>query len=153
MLRASALSATLFSTLILQTAGHTVRSKRKHFNRPRSISLLSFSLRGCLVKTRTGFPIVSRTELGLPLFLVLLLQSDWLAPYCFFTFLAGAHNYLAGIQNYFFTFKTMTTVHPCLPLGGWYCTISFLFSSVLPNTAGHAGPARSLLRRAWPPSR
>ena len=39
------------------------------------------------------------TELGLPRFLLLLTQSDWLAPYCSCTFLAGTHNYLAGIHN------------------------------------------------------
>jgi len=43
---------------MLQMAGYTVCSKRQPFNRPRSISLLSFSLRGCLVKTRTRLPIV-----------------------------------------------------------------------------------------------
>jgi len=47
---------------MLQTARYTVCSKRKHFNRPRSISLLSFSLRGCLVKTRTRFPIVPTAQ-------------------------------------------------------------------------------------------
>jgi len=41
--------------------------------------------------------------------------------------MAGTHNYLAGIHNSFFTIRTMTTVHHGLPLGGWYCTISFLF--------------------------
>ena len=61
-LRALARSATLFSTAMLQTAGYTVCSKRKQFNRPRSISLLSFSLRGCLVETRTRFPIVSTAQ-------------------------------------------------------------------------------------------
>jgi len=44
---------------MLQTAGYTFCSKRKPFNRPRSISLLSLSLRGCLVKTRTRLLIVS----------------------------------------------------------------------------------------------
>jgi len=44
------------------------------------------------------------TELALPLFLLFSLRSDRLAPYCFFTFLAGTHNYLAGIHNYIFTF-------------------------------------------------
>jgi len=47
---------------MLQTAGNTVCSKRKHFNRPRSISLLTLSLRGCLVKTRTRLPIVSTAQ-------------------------------------------------------------------------------------------
>ena len=47
---------------MLQTAGYMVCSMRKHFNRIRSISLLSFSLRGCLVKTRTRFPIVSTAQ-------------------------------------------------------------------------------------------
>jgi len=44
------------------------------------------------------------TELGLPLFLLFSSLSDRLAPYCFFLFLAGTHNYLPGIHNYFFTF-------------------------------------------------
>jgi len=47
---------------MLQTAGYTVCSKRKPFNRPRSISLLSLFLRGCLVKTRTRLPIVSTAQ-------------------------------------------------------------------------------------------
>jgi len=101
------------------------------------------------------------TDLGLPLLLLLLSRSDRLEPYCFFTFLAGTHNclagthnYLAGTHNYFFTFRTLkTTVHHGLPLGGWYCSISFLFSSVLLNTVGYAGSPRSLFWRAWPPSR
>ena len=58
-LRASTRSATHFSTPMLQTAGYTVCHKRKDFNWPQSISLLCFSLRGCLVKTRMLFPIVS----------------------------------------------------------------------------------------------
>jgi len=61
-LRAVARSATLFSSLMLQTARYTVCCKRKPFNRPRSISLLSLSLRGCLVKTRTRLPIVSTAQ-------------------------------------------------------------------------------------------
>jgi len=94
------------------------------------------------------------TELGLPLFLLFSSRSDRLAPYCFFTFLAGTHNYLAGIHNYFFTFRTETTVHHGVPLGGWYCTISFFFLSVLPNRGkGPHGssPPRFLFRRAWQP--
>jgi len=67
------------------------------------------------------------TELGLPLFLLFSSQSDRLAHYCYFTFLAGTHNYLAGIHNHFFTLRTMTMVHHSLPLRGWYGTISFLF--------------------------
>jgi len=47
---------------MLQTAGYTVCSKREPFNRPRLISLLSLSLRGCLVKTRTRLPIVSTAQ-------------------------------------------------------------------------------------------
>jgi len=47
---------------MLQTAGYMVCSKRKPFNRQRSISLLSLSLRGCLVKTRTRLPIVSTAQ-------------------------------------------------------------------------------------------
>ena len=61
-LRAFAWSATLFSTPMLQMAGNTVCSKGKHFNRPRSISLFSLSLRGCLVETRTRLPIVSTAQ-------------------------------------------------------------------------------------------
>ena len=84
-------------------------------------------------------------ELGLPLFLLFSSRSDRLAPYCYFTFLAGTHNYLAGIHNYFFTFRTLTTVHRGFPLGGWYCAISFLFSSVLPiQRAMQAPPGLSL---------
>jgi len=80
------------------------------------------------------------TEWGLHLFLLLLLQSDRLAPYCFCTFLADTHNYLAGIHNYFFTIQTLTTVHHDLPLGGWYCTISFFFSSALPTQWACSAP-------------
>ena len=58
------------------------------------------------------------TELGLLLFLLLLTWSDRLAPYCFSTFLTGTHNYLAGIHDYFFTIRTITTVPHGLPLGG-----------------------------------
>jgi len=47
---------------MLQTAGYTVCSKRKPFNRPWSISLLSLSLRACLVKTRMRLPIVSSAQ-------------------------------------------------------------------------------------------
>ena len=50
------------------------------------------------------------TELGLPLFLLLLTRLDRLAPYRFFTVLAGTHNYLAGIHNYFSTFWTRKTM-------------------------------------------
>jgi len=80
------------------------------------------------------------TELGLPLLLLLLTRSDRLAPYCFFTFLAGTHNYLAGIHNYFFTIRTMTTVHHGLPLGRSYCTISFFFFGVLPKQMASQPP-------------
>jgi len=58
------------------------------------------------------------TELGLPLFLLFSSRSDRLAPYCYFTLLAGTHNYLAGIHNYFFTIRTKTTVNHGVPLGG-----------------------------------
>ena len=61
-LRASAQLATLSSTPMLQTAGNTVCSKRKHFNRPWSISLFSLSSRGCLVKTPTRLPIVPTVQ-------------------------------------------------------------------------------------------
>ena len=95
------------------------------------------------------------TELGLPIFLLFSSRSDRLASYCYFTFLAGTHNYLAGIHNYFFTIRTETTVHHGVPLGGWYCTISFFFLSVLPNRGkGPRGssPPRFLFRWAWQPS-
>jgi len=155
-LRAFARSATLFSTPMLQTAGNTVCSKGKHFNRPRSIALFSLSLRGCLGKTRTRLPIVSTAQSWVcPSVLLFSTRSDRLAPYCFFTLLAGTHNYLAGIHNYFFTIRTMTPVHLGLPLGGWYCTISFFFLGFA-NIAGPVlmaqRPPRFLLRRAWQPS-
>jgi len=141
---------------MLQTAGNTVCSKGKLFSRPRSISLFCLSLRGCLVKTRTRLPIVSTAQSWVyPSFLLFSSRSDRLAPYCFSTFLAGTHNYLAGIHNYFFTIWTMTTVHLGLPLGGWYCTISFFFLGFA-NTAGPVlvahRPPRFLFRRAWQPS-
>jgi len=47
---------------MLLTAGYTVCSKRKPFNSLRSISLLALCLRGCLVKTRTRFPMVSTVQ-------------------------------------------------------------------------------------------
>jgi len=47
---------------MLQTAENTVCSKGKHLNRPRSISMFSHFLRGCLVKTRTRLPIVSTAQ-------------------------------------------------------------------------------------------
>ena len=34
----------------------------------------------------------------------------------------------------------MTMVHHGLPLGGWYCTISFFFLSVLPKQLAPATP-------------
>jgi len=80
------------------------------------------------------------TELGLRLFLLLLTRSDRLVPYCLFTFLPGTHNYLAGIHNYFFTIRTMTTVPHGLPLGRWYCTISFFFFGVLPKQMASEPP-------------
>jgi len=141
---------------MLQTPRNTVCSKGKHFNRPRSISQFSLSLRGCLVKTRTRLPIVSTAQSWVyPSFLLFSSRSDWLASYCFSTFLAGTHNYLAGIHNYFFTIRTMTTFHLGLPLGRWYYTISFFFLGFA-NTAGLVlvaqRPPRFLFRRAWQPS-
>jgi len=50
-------------------------------------------------------------ELGVPLLLLFSSRSDRLAPYCFYTFLAGTHNYLAGIHNYVFTIRATTMVH------------------------------------------
>jgi len=114
---------------MLQMAGNTVWSKRRHFNRPQSISLLSFFFKR-LPRQDTNVITDSfySTELGLPLLLHLFSRSDRLAPYCCSTFLAGTHNYLAGIYNYFFTIRTMTTVHHGWPLRGWYCTICFFLS-------------------------
>jgi len=82
-------------------------------------------------------------ELGLPLFLFFSSRSDRLAPYCFYTFLAGTHNYLAGIHNYFFTFRTIATVPHGLPLGGWYCTISFLSFESAAQINGQFGLPRT----------
>jgi len=113
------------------TAGNMVCSKGKPLNRLRSISLFSLFIEG--LPSPDMNPISDSfygNELGQPLLLLFSSRSDWLAPYCYFTFLAGTHNYLAGIHNYFFTFRTWTTVHRGLPLGGWYCTICFLISSV-----------------------
>jgi len=90
------------------------------------------------------------TELGLPLFLLFSTRSDRLPPYCYFTFLAGTHDYLAGIHNYFFTIWNMTTVHHGLPLGGWYCTISFLFFEVRPNQMASLASPGLRSCRAWP---
>ena len=74
---------------MLQRAGKTVCSKRKHFNRPRSISLFSFLFK------RLPSPDMNAVtdsfygkELGLP-FLPYFLRSDRLAPYCPFPLLAG----------------------------------------------------------------
>jgi len=102
---------------MLQMARYTVCSKRKPFNRLRSISLLSLSLRGCLVDdTNTITDSFYGTELGVPLLLLLVSRSHRLAPYLFSTFLAGTHYYLAGIHKSFFTFWTRkTTVHRGLP--------------------------------------
>ena len=61
-LGAVARSATLFSTPMLQMAGYTVCSKREHFNRPQSMSLFSFSLKGCLFRTPMCFPIVPMAQ-------------------------------------------------------------------------------------------
>jgi len=127
-LRVSALSPTLSSTPMLQTAGNTVCSKRKLFNRPWSISLFS------LFFERLPSPDMNAVtdsfhgiELGLPLLLVFSSRSDRLAPYWFSTFLACTHNYLPGTHNYCFTIWTMTTVLHGLPLIGWYCTVSLIF--------------------------
>jgi len=85
------------------------------------------------------------TELGLPRLLLLLTELDQLGPYCFPNFLAGTHNSLAGIHNYFFTFRTMTTVPHSLPLGGWYCTISFLSVECAAKIDGPFGLPRTLI--------
>jgi len=122
-----------------QTAGNTVCSKRKHFNRPRSISEFSlFSERLPSQDTNAVTDSFYGRQLGLPLLDLFSSRSDRLAPYCFSTFLAGTPNYLAGIPNYFFTIRTMTTVHHCLPLGGWYYTISFVFLGF----CQHSGPEK-----------
>jgi len=82
-------------------------------------------------------------ESGIPILLLFSLLLDWLAPYCFSTFLARTHNYLAGIHNNFVTIRTMTTVPHGLPLGGWYCTISFLFFECAATIAGSFGLPRT----------
>jgi len=157
MLRASALSATQSSTPMLQTAGNTVCSKRKRFNRRRSIS------RFCLHFERLPTPDSNAvtdcfygTQMGLPLLLLFSSRSDRLAPYCFSTSLAGTHNYLAGIHNYCFTIRTMTTVHYSWSLGRWYCTIFFFFLAFA-NIAGPflhgCAPPEPRLCQAWQPSR
>jgi len=93
------------------------------------------------------------TKLGLPLVLLFSSWSDQLAPYYYFTFLAGTHNYLAGIHNYFFTIRTMTMVHHGLPLGGWYCTISFLFFECAANIDGiFSLPRTSIMPSLAPPA-
>ena len=84
-------------------------------------------------------------ELGLPLILLFSPRSDRLAPYCFSTFLPGTNNYLTGIYNYFFTFRTMTTVPHGLPLGEWYCTISFLSFECAAKIDGPFGLHRTLI--------
>jgi len=117
----------------------------KTFNMPRSISLFSlFFERLPGPDTNAVTDSFHGIELGLALFLLFSSRSDRLAPYCYFTFLAGTHNYLAGINNIFFTIRTTTTVHHGVPLGGWYCTISFFFSSVVPNRGGARPPQVSL---------
>ena len=122
---------------MLQTAENRVCSKRRHFNRPGSISLLSFFFKRVPSQdTNTNTNSFYGTELDLPLLLLLFSRSDRLAPYYSSTFLASTHNYLAGIHNYFFTIRTMTMVHHGLPLCGWYRTISFFFLS----TCQQSGP-------------
>jgi len=113
---------------MLLTARYRVCCKRKHLNRPRSISLLSFSLRGCRVKTGTRFLIISTAQSWVyPSFSSSSHGRIGWHPTASLLSLAGTHNYLAGIYNYFFTIWTMTMVPHGLPLRGWYCTICFLF--------------------------
>ena len=74
---------------MLQTAGNTVCSKRKHFNRLRSISLFSFLFKRLpSPETNAVTNIFYSKELGLP-FLLHFLWSDRLAPYCPYPLLAG----------------------------------------------------------------
>jgi len=136
---------------MLQTAGYTVCSKRTHFNMPWSISLFSLSLRGCLVKTRTRFPIVSTApDCVYPsVFCSSRGRIAW-HPTASPLFLAGTHNYLAGIHNCFLTSRTMTTVHHGLPLGGWYCTISILFFVCAATIDGILASPGLRSCRAWP---
>jgi len=151
-LRVSARLATPFSTPMLQTAGNKLCSKRKHFNRPRSFSLFSlFFERLPSPDTNAVTDSFHGIELGLPLLLLFTSRSERLAPYCFSTFLAGIHNYRAGTHNYFFTIRTRTTVHHGLPLGGWYYTMSFLFSSVWRNRWPLPASPGLQSCRAWPP--
>jgi len=89
-------------------------------------------------------PSLARLGLGLPLLIHFSSRSDRLAPYCFSTFLASTHNYMARIHNYFFTFRTMTMVPHGLPLGGWYYTIFFLSFECAAKLDGPFG-----LPRTW----
>jgi len=69
---------------MLQTAGHTVRSKGKHFNRLQSISLVSlFFERLPSPDTNAITDSFYGIELGLPLLVLFSSRSDRLAPYCF----------------------------------------------------------------------
>jgi hypothetical protein len=69
---------------MLQTAGITVRSRRRPFNRPRSTSPLSlFFERLPSPDTNAITDSFYGKELGLP-FLLHFLRSDRLAPYCLF---------------------------------------------------------------------
>lgn len=70
---------------MLQMAGNTVRSKEKLINRPRVFFLFFLFFQRLLSRTRTRLPIVSTVRLGLPL-LFSLLQTDRLAPYCYYPF-------------------------------------------------------------------
>jgi len=74
------------------------------------------------------------TELGLHLLLLLSSWSDRLAPYYFYTLLAGTHNYIAGIQNYFFfTSRTIeATVYLTRLTGdGIALSLSFVVGSLV----------------------
>jgi len=93
-LRAFARSATLSSMPMSQTAVITNCSKRKQFNRPRSISLFShFFERLPSPDTNAVTYSFHGIELGLCLLLLFPLRSDrlapyrffWLVPYCFYT--------------------------------------------------------------------
>ena len=151
------MSATLFSTPMLQTARYTVCSKRKHFNRPRSISLLSFSLRGCLVKTRTRFPIVPTAQ-------------SWVHP-SFYSSLHGQIRWHPTASPPFWLVptttwlvSTTTSLHSGLERPGsigaclWEDGIALSPSScrAFCQTPGPVlvaqRPPRFLFRRAWQPS-
>jgi len=141
---------------MLQTAGNTVYSKGKHFNRPLSISLFSLSLRGCLVKTRTRLPIVSTAR-------------SWIYP----SFSSSAHGRIGWHPTSTFPFwlvptttwlVSITTSSP-VGLRPWSITACLGEDGIALSPSSFRGfcqtagpvlvalrPPRFLFRRAWQPS-